>query len=480
MLSIESEIVWAIGITLALLEVTAIAMAIHAIMYARTSQGAIAWTLSLITWPIASLPFYLVFGRRRFHGYVKQRRSKDESLLSILRSLKESCVDCQSTAEVDDAYIRVLEELGRLPSTSHNRTRLLVNGIETFDAIFAAIEAAEHYILVQFFIVKDDETGREFRRRLTDKARSGMRVYFLYDEIGCHKLSNGWFDELREAGGTVAKFHTTQGVVNRFQINFRNHRKIVLTDGRTAFVGGHNVGNEYVGKGGKFAHWRDTHMELEGPAALGVQISFAEDWFWATHSLPELHWTPHRATNESRRVLILPTGPADRLETCGLFFVETINSARSRVWITSPYFVPDSQIMTALHLAALRGVDVRIMLPSRPDHLLVYLSSFTYLNEFRESNVKFYRYEKGFLHQKVILTDEHIAGIGTANLDNRSFRLNFEITAVVINREFAEQVSGMLKEDFEECVQVDFNNYDARPIWFKMATKIARLLSPIQ
>ena len=481
MFSIEAEIVWVIGIVLAVLEVGAIVCAFHAVMHTRTSQGAIAWAISLITWPIVTLPFYMVFGRRRFHGYVKKRRDAQEELSAILQSLKESCTGLQDASESDLSYIRTLEELGRLPSTSGNRTRLLINGDTTFAAIFDAIDRAEHYILIQFFIVRDDETGRELRNRLARRAAEGVRVFFLYDEIGCHKLKDRWFDEISDAGGNVAAFHTTQGFVNRFQINFRNHRKVVVVDGHTAFVGGHNVGNEYRGHHKRFGHWRDTHLEVEGPATLGVQISFIEDWFWATRSqIPDLEWTPRTAVGCSRRILVLPTGPADRFDTCALFFVNSINTATDRVWITSPYFVPDSQIMSALHLAALRGVDVRIMLPAHPDHLLVFLSSFSYLNQFREGRVRFFRYEEGFLHQKTILVDDRIAGIGTANLDNRSFRLNFEITLAVVDREFAQEVAAMLEEDFGKCVEVDSTDYDRRPIWFKMSTQVARLLSPIQ
>ncbi|MFQ5551913.1 MAG: cardiolipin synthase, partial [Gemmatimonadales bacterium] len=298
-------------------------------------------------------------------------------------------------------------------------------------------------------------------------------------EIGSHKLSRGYLSELRDAGVEIRPFHTRQGFGNRFQLNFRNHRKIVVVDGRTAHVGGHNVGDEYLGKNPKMGHWRDTHVKVEGPAALAVQLSFIEDWYWATRQVPELNWVPQAADGEDVNVLVLPSSPADTLETAGLLFAHAINSANRRIWISSPYFVPDHAIMSALQLASLRGVDVRVLIPDKSDHYLVYLAAFSYFDEAKHTGVKFYRYQDGFLHGKVALVDDVTSAVSTANLDNRSFRLNFEITLVFVDTAVAAQVEEMFLEDFSRSRQMVPGEYDATSFWFKLAVRFARLTAPI-
>jgi cardiolipin synthase A/B len=251
-------------------------------------------------------------------------------------------------------------------------------------------------------------------------------------------------------------------------------------DGRVAFVGGLNVGDEYMGRNPKIGPWRDTHVRIVGPAVHAVQLSFFEDWYWATLQTPALDWNPRPAAGGQQDVLVLPTGPADDLETCSLFFVQAINAARHCVWIASPYFVPDPQVLCALQLAALRGVDVRIVLPNNPDHLLVYLSGFSFLEEAERAKMRIYRYEPGFMHHKVILVDDDLAAVGTANLDNRSFRLNFEITILVHDRTFAAEVRRMFEQDFTKCHVAKRDDLAGRPFWFKVAVRVARLMAPLQ
>jgi cardiolipin synthase len=476
----SGDIGWIIGFVAAVATVGGVVAAFHAVMSARTSQGAVAWAIALVALPYVALPLYLVLGRNKFRGYVDARRAGDARVEEYIRAFRERFDYQVPIAGWDKSYEKVLETLSRLPFSGFNRTRLLVDGQEAFGAIFRGIDGAKDYVLVQFFIIKDDSLGRDLKDRLVRKAREGAQAYLLYDEIGCHKLPSSYLDELRGAGVRVSAFRTRKGRGNRFQINFRNHRKIVVVDGRLAFVGGLNVGDEYMGKSPKFGRWRDTHLEVEGPAVMGVQATFVEDWHWATGNIPKLNWKAKKSSSGGTHVLVLPTGPADRLESCALFFSESINRAKKRVWIASPYFVPDLQIMTSLQLAALRGVDVRIMLPGKPDHLLIYLSSFSYIKQVEPVGVKFYRYESGFLHQKVIVVDDEVAGIGTANLDNRSFRLNFEITMVSVDKDFAAEAAAMLEEDFTHCRQVHAGDYDDRPFWFKVAVQTSRLLAPIQ
>ncbi len=453
---------------------------VRAIMEVRTAQGTIAWVVSLNTMPYVAVPAYWVFGRSKFHGYVLQRRKDVLETSPVARQFITNLVERGFIAFPERERTLLVEKLAKLPYTQGNDAELLVDGEATFKSIFEGIDRARHYILAQFYIIRDDQVGREFKRRLLLKARSGVRCYVLYDEVGSTALPRAYVEELQAAGVQVKPFHTTQGRANRFQINFRNHRKIVIVDGREAWVGGLNVGDEYLGRDPKIGYWRDTHVRLAGPVVPCVQVAFLEDWHWAAGDFLTLNWNPQPAPpGNSLSVLCLPSGPADPLETCALFFVHEINRAQRRLWIASPYFVPDEQIITALKLAALRGVDVRILIPDQGDSTLVQLTAWTYLAPMEDVGIRFYRYTKGFMHHKVILYDDECA-IGTANFDNRSFRLNFEITLQFTGRTFTEQVTSMLEQDLANARAVSSADLEAKGFWFRFAARAARLAAPIQ
>jgi len=461
-------------------EVLGILSAVHAVMSVRTSQGSIAWAVSLVTFPYVSVPAYWVFGRNKFQGYVLARRKDIESLSDVIR---------QANAQLDIAAvdggekrgaIRAAEALARSPLTDGNVAELLVDGQATFESIFAGIDAAEYYALVQFYIVRDDELGRELQDRLVSAAARGVKVLFLYDEIGSVGLSAAYLQRFSDAGIISRPFHSRKGSGNRFQLNFRNHRKTVVVDGKVAWIGGHNVGDEYMGRDRDIGNWRDTHVRLEGPAAIGAQLAFVEDWRWATDTMPEgLTWAPTRAHQSGMRAIVIPTGPADKMETASLLFTGAINAAQERVWIASPYFVPDDAIVQALQLAGLRGVDVRILIPEKADSRLVTLAAYAFFDQIKTAGVKFYRYQDGFLHQKVVLVDDTFATVGTANFDNRSFRLNFEITAAIANAEFAAEVATMLEVDFANARLMGRDKYAQKPLWFKFAVRTAHLTAPV-
>lgn len=476
----ELNIYTIIGIALPIFHLMGLFTAVDAIMKSRTSQGAIGWALLLIFIPYIALPFYWIFGRSKFQGYVNTRRIRSRSMKDNTQTFR--VVDSSVVADFEHhPELLVLERLADFPYTHSNSIRLLVNGQATFDAIYDAIEAAKEYVLLQTYIFRDDGIGERFREQLTRKAGEGVQIYFLYDEIGSYQLSRKFIDELRDAGIHVSAFHTTRGKGNRFQLNFRNHRKIVVVDGKVAAVGGHNFGDEYLGLSKKFGPWRDTHIEIRGPAVQAIQWSFLEDWYWASGQTPTVNWNEEPSEEAPHSALVIPMSPADELETCGLFFVHAINMARRRIWIASPYFVPDKQVICALQLAALRGCDVRIMLPERPDHLLVYLSSFHFISETAIADrISFYRYQPGFLHQKVLLVDDQFAAVGTANLDNRSFRLNFEMMVAIVSHSFAKSIEDMLLADFEHCRKVDPHELEERSFWFRLAVSGSRLMSPIQ
>ncbi len=468
-----------IAIVLLIVEAMAIVAAVTAVLTARTSQGAVAWAVSLISLPLVALPMYLVLGRSRFHGLVNARRENETLLAEIGSDLLPQVQPYRVDLESQFGSARVLHELARMPFLRGNETRLLIDGVETFEAIFAAIDSAERYVLAEFFIVKDDELGNQFQQKLIQAAQRGCRVYLLYDEVGSHTLSREYLNRLLDAGVEVSGMKMTQGIVNRFQINFRNHRKIVVVDGRTTLIGGLNVGDEYVHKSAKLTPWRDTHMQIDGPSVMAAQIAFVEDWYWANRAFPQVDWKPQPHESGDNTVFVMPSGPDDEYETCGLFFVNAIHAAKKRLWIASPYFVPDEAIIKALQLAAMRGVDVRILIPGVPDKWMVKRAAMAYVADVARAGVKMFEYGRGFLHQKVCLIDDHVSIIGTANFDNRSFRLNFEVSVVTIDDDFAAEVESMLLEDFQRSTWLDPQELARRGMFFKVSSRVARLFAPV-
>jgi cardiolipin synthase len=318
--------------------------------------------------------------------------------------------------------------------------------------------------------------GKRMQQALIDRVRAGVDVCVLYDGIGSHALPNEYVETLQEAGVIIHSF-ATQRRSNRFQLNFRNHRKIVVVDGMRGYVGGLNVGDEYLGLSPPLAPWRDTHLEIEGPAVADLQRSFAEDWHWVTGELPPLLKPQQQVGNA--HTLIVATGPADRQETCSLFFVSLIHAARHRLWITTPYFVPDQAVMSALRLAVFRGVDVRVLIPCRPDHRTVFLATSLYAHDAVLAGIRVFRYQPGFVHEKVLLVDDDTASVGSMNLDNRSFRLNFEIGALNVDPEFAGEVEAMLCDDFAHAHEVTAAEYEKAPYLRRLAMHVARLFDPV-
>ncbi len=478
---LEHDSVVVLGYLFALLQGLGLLAALHAVMCVRTAQGALAWAIALVFMPSLTLLPYLVFGRNRFDSYVRSRREADLAMQQALtvrdwRPWVEKAKEAESAGSVE--RLKAVTRLAHLPLLAHNHVRLLVNGEATFAAIFDAIAAARKVVLVQFFIVHDDALGRRLQQLLLERAAAGVAVYLLFDSVGSHALPEAYSATLRAGGVKVHAFATRRGLRNRYQLNFRNHRKIVVVDGRLGYVGGHNVGDEYLGLKPPLAPWRDTHIEISGPVLTCLQESFAEDWFWATREIPPLLLAENYA-EDGMLCQLLTSGPADAQETCSLFFVTLINAARRRLWITSPYFVPDEAVLAALRLAVLRGVDVRILLPSRPDHRIVYAASSLYAEEAMHAGIGIYRYQPGFVHQKVLLVDEDMSAIGSANLDNRSFRLNFEVMLLTIDGGLAAQVEQMLLDDFAQArQQLAAECRQAGPMR-RLGMRLARLLSPI-
>ncbi|MDV7141892.1 cardiolipin synthase [Tropicimonas sp. TH_r6] len=458
-----------------LLEGVAIYFSYRAVAKARTPQGSIAWVVFLISTPWFAVPAFLFFGHTRFRGYVIARRDSEEVIKGVETYSKAHPANGTGAPFGFDSF----EAIANLPVVGGNGFELLIDGARTFDAIFEAIDMAERYVLVQFYIIHDDRLGQDFAERLKAAAERGVMVRLLFDSVGSAKLPQAYLDELRDAGVEVVNAHALYGPRHRFQVNFRNHRKTVVVDGQVGFIGGFNVGDEYLGRDAAFGAWRDTHCRLTGPVVMQLQLVFAEDWHWATQTLllSRLDWEPE-PSEQDMDALVVATGPGDMLETGSLYFCACITRAMERIWIASPYFVPDVDILTALKLAALRGVDVRILVPEVIDHRLPWLAAFAYFDEVRSAGVRVWRYDAGFMHQKVVLVDDEIASVGTTNMDNRSCRLNFEATVLVFDPRAAEAVKEMLEDDFARAYLLE-TDLNAQPWQRRVGAPFARLLAPI-
>ena len=454
--------------------------AVEAVMTARTAQGAIAWSVSLVAAPFVALPAYLVLGRSKFAGMVDAYEARKDDIDELIVEARRNLEPYVVPDEAQPRDFRAIENLVNMRLTRGNDVELLVNGEATFASILSGIAAARDYVLVQFYMIHDDGLGRRLHDALIERARAGVRVLLLYDEVGSKGLPASYVGTLQDAGVQVSSFKPSQGRGNRFQLNFRNHRKIVVVDGVTGWVGGHNVGDEYLGLDEEFSPWRDTHVRLVGPVVIQLQAVVLADWYWATRTIPQLNWQPRVATGGTNvMAMIVPTAPTQQLETAGLMFVSALNAARERIWLSAPYFVPDEAVMKALELAALRGVDVRIITTGKGDSLPVYLAAFHFMERLRGLGIRFYAYQPGFLHEKVALVDDDVSSVGTANFDNRSFRLNFEVTAMIADRAFAKRMEAMFEDDFAHSVAIDPETFDEKSFWWRLGVNLSRLAAPV-
>jgi cardiolipin synthase len=466
-----------------LFQIIGLLSSVHAILQTRTPQGAIAWVISLNTLPVIAVPAYWVFGRSKFNGYVNAWRDAslpiEDDLQEIRKQMEPFAVDNAANYPEYEA----VKKLSDAQFINGNAVQLLIDGEASYESLHAGIEEAESYVLFQFYIIRADDSGNRFKQQLIRKAVQGIDVYVLYDELGSIKLDDSWIADLKEAGVHMLSFNTRQGPQNRFQLNFRNHRKIVVVDGKSAWVGGLNIGDEYLGNDKKLSPWRDTHLRIDGPAALVAQAIFMSDWHWANRELIEgLTWIPSVASDavgSGTDVLILQSGPADEYETASLYFTNAINLARQRIWIATPYFIPDEATMASLRLALLKGIDVRIITPELNDNWFVRNASNVYLNELANMGARIFFFQNGFMHQKVMLIDDRYSLVGTVNFDNRSFRLNFEITATVSDIAFAAEIEAMLLDDLSASTEVKTYYLENLSFWERLKARGSALLAPV-
>ncbi|NOD91409.1 cardiolipin synthase [Ruegeria sp. HKCCD4884] len=454
---------------------TAAVFVVRAAQTARTPQGAVGWVVFLVSAPFIAVPAYLFLGHHRFRGY-RIARQESERVVEGIKTFADFSKPDPARMSINP---RPFEVLAHLPVSRGNGAELLIDGQATFDAIFDAIDVAKSYILIQFYIVRADALGLQLQEKLIAAAKRGVRVRFMADAVGSYGLPSDYLEALQEAGIDVANPKDQRGPNFRFQLNYRNHRKTVVIDGETGFIGGHNVGVEYLGQDKHFGHWRDTHLKMTGHIVRQLQLIFTEDWHWARDEdlIDELDWAGSEA-EQDMNALLVATGPGDETETGAMMFFAAIAAAKERLWIASPYFVPDIDVMTALQHAAMRGVDVRILVPDMIDHRLPWLAAFAYFDEARDCGARIFRYTDGFMHQKAFVVDDALAAVGTTNLDNRSFRLNFEAMALFFDTQAANRVAEMLQADFENSYELT-RTLAQQPAHIRFGAPLARLFAPI-
>ncbi|GIP34032.1 cardiolipin synthase 2 [Paenibacillus sp. J2TS4] len=456
----------------------------------RHPAKAVAWLLVLFIFPILGFIMYYFVARQFKHRHRRSLRGNGKGS-HLLGASQEEGGRRQANREGRDRSViagpeldpRLLGLLRNSPGpemTGRNEVTILTNAEEAYEAILKAIEEAADHIHLDYYTIRNDGIGQRFQAALIAKARQGVEVRIIYDGIGSYELDEGYIQELREAGVQTGCFLPALIAFIDKRINYRNHRKIVVVDGRIGFLGGINIGDEYLGGNPKLGFWRDTHMRLYGDSVRSLQRTFMDDWeFVRGERLDSGRYFPEHHCHSIQWVQIVSGGPDGEEDAILSVTFAALGSARERIYIASPYFIPDSGIIQALKVAAMSGVDVRIILPGVPDTRIVYWASLSYVSELLQVGVRFYKYQKGFMHAKVILVDEILAAVGTANMDLRSFFKNFELNAILFERSTIRRLeSDFLQdvEDSEEIIPAPFYN---RPKLQKAKEVAARLLSPL-
>lgn len=365
--------------------------------------------------------------------------------------------------------------------TQDNNVAIYFDGNEKFEALLESIKSAKQYIHLQYYIFKSDNLGIKVIDALSEKAKEGIEVKLLIDGMGGRNFSKKYIHKLKMAGGEVGVFFPPFVPLISLRINYRNHRKICIIDGKEAFIGGFNIGDEYIGLSKKFGFWRDTHLKIKGSAISSLQWRFFLDWRFATGKEITRCQTYLAAEDDwgNTGIQIVSSGPDSKWPSIKDGYLKMISNAKEKIYIETPYFIPDDSIFEALKLAGLSGLDVRVMIPCKPDHPFVYWASMSYIGELLQAGVRFYTYERGFLHSKVVLMDDFISSVGTANLDIRSFKLNFEVNAFLYDESINLKLTDKFIDDLQYCKEITLNEYRNRSNIVKIKESFSRLLSPI-
>lgn len=452
----------------------------------RDPKSVWAWLLLLYFIPILGFVFYLFLGvdmhkRKMFkikevEDHLNEAIRQQESQIKILQE-KDDAI-----AGYGDLVMYNLETSGAVLSDD-NDIDIFTDGNEKFNALIEDMKKAEHFIHMQYYIIKNDVLFNRIREVLVEKAAQGVEVRVLFDGMGCRSVNHRYWKQLRADGVMTAEFFPALLRRLHLRINYRNHRKIVVIDNKVAYVGGFNVGKEYIDLSEKFGHWRDTHLRIHGNGILGLQLRFILDWNYAAHENllqnAKLFENFQPGNRDHCQMQIISSGPDNTNEQIRDNYMRLITKAKERIYIQTPYFIPDEAVLKALMIAARSGIEVNIMIPCMPDHPFVYWATYSYIGDLVMAGANCYTYNNGFLHSKGMIVDGEVFCYGTANMDIRSFALNFEVNAVVYNRKKAEEMEQIFKEDLNVCKQITKDSYASRPLVIRIKEQVCRLMSPL-
>lgn len=456
----------------------------------RDPKSVWTWLLILYFVPVFGIFFYLIFAQDFRKSKMFRVKEIEDRLRYSAKAQEEFLrgenLDLEDglAAEYGDLVLYNLKTSGAV-LTLRNQVEIFTDGNEKFADLRRELAKARHFIHIQYYIIKNDELFDSLVPILLERVRSGVEVRILYDGMGGRFMPKSKWKVLKEAGILVGCFFPpVLGRLN-LRVNYRNHRKIVVIDGTTGYVGGFNIGREYLGKDPKFGYWRDTHLKLTGDAVVSLQIRFALDWNYATKEnlfrragyfqvTPEIPYLEYPLGMQ-----IITSGPDSANPLIRDNYLELFHKARHHIYIHTPYFVPDDAVLTALKIAAQSGVDVRLMIPCKPDHPFVYWATYSYTGELVDAGARCYTYENGFLHAKGVMVDGRVSCVGTANMDIRSFELNFEVNATIYDEETTERLEEKFLEDLSQCREITGEVYEARSLWIRVKEQGSRLLSPL-
>ncbi|MGL5257445.1 MAG: cardiolipin synthase [Proteocatella sp.] len=464
----------------------------------RNPSSTMIWLLLLILLPGIGLVLYFVFGenlRRRSSRKIKEMKkaliksdtSREAYDLMQLIEEQKRWLDSEESDdffnEEDKQAVKLLLNSGNTPITLGNKMTLFDEGVSKFESLIEDIKKAKHHIHMEYYIIKDDVIGNKVRAALIERAEAGVEVKVMYDPVGCYPLlltRRKFISSMRKAGIQVRAFMQDKVLYYR-NINYRNHRKIVIIDGEVGYIGGINIGDEYVHEDKRFGFWRDTHLKFEGNAVIMLQMVFLQDWFHRTgEAVFKKEFFKINVEPKGNGIVQIAESSTDSEQpTIYQSYFYNITHAKKSVYIQSPYFVPDEALVTAIKSAVLSGVDVRIMFPGIPDHFVVYNASHSYIGEIVELGAKVYLYKKGFIHSKVMIVDDEFASVGTANMDVRSFKINAEINALIYDDESVKKLYEMYQRDIENCELLDPEIYLKKSIGKRFVENTCRLFSPI-
>jgi cardiolipin synthase len=465
-----------------------VALALVPFVLVRRKEPAatISWILTLVFLPALGAFLFLLFGRDRVRWPARRKRQLDAIVRAQVAASRDETpeADDASDVELEDPLERALFRIGarltHLRATSGNQVDVLTDGDATYERIGAAIDAARHHVHAQYYLIRNDATGSWFRERLVAAAKRGVAVRLLMDGFGCFAVGRSWRRPLRKAGVRIAEFLPMRSALLQ-PVNLRNHRKIVVVDGEIAFTGGFNVGDEYRGQMAGVGQWRDVHLRIAGPAAAELQRVFFQDWAFATGEPidPSAYFPKELTARGNATVAIVPSGPDTRTEAIHRLFFGAIVGAEREVLVTTPYFVPTESLMVAMELAAMRGVDLKLLLPARSNHAVTFHAGRTFYTQLLEAGVDLREYVPGIVHAKTLVADGKVVLVGSANMDLRSFRLNFEVHTLVHDATTAAALCDAFRADAAQSRRVELALWRERPWSLRVKEGAARLVSPL-